>query len=308
MVRVGEVLPSWTLHRVLDASAKTPVPDQSTWNSRDLLGWHSLALIVAGRNFSSSWLPLWKDASTGLTTHNFDSALALSPAQAASLKPSTTATPFPVLLDQTGTLSARFGLEPSTSALVVVDRAGILRRVQPLFKASDLSSALTHLQDPTPAIAEGQTAPDFQVRDMNGRVRRLSDWRGHNLLLTFFPKCFTGGCTVHLSSLRDEYSKLREANIDVLAVSVDAAGGAQGQVAFAKHLNLPFDLVPDTGRNLSILYGAANSPDQLAARISVLIDKDGVVRWIDKQINLKTHGADVLAKAQELGLATSATP
>lgn len=108
--------------------------------------------------------------------------------------------------------------------------------------------------------------------------------------------------------MRDEYSRLRAANIDVLAVSVDAAGGEQGQIAFAKHLNLPFDLVPDTGRNLSILYGAANSPDQLAARISVLIDKEGVVRWIDKQINLKTHGADVLAKAQELGLTATTTP
>jgi len=88
----------------------------------------------------------------------------------------------------------------------------------------------------------------------------------------------------------------------VLAVSVDLADGVHGQRVFAKHLNLPFDLVPDVGRNRSILYGVAKSPNQLAARISVLIDENGVVRWIDKQINLPTHGQDVLTKVMELGL------
>lgn len=312
VVRIGDVVPHWTLPRVISNTIQTPSTVQTstlqtTWNNHDSLGWHSLALVVAGRNFALSWLPVWKDASTNLAAKNLETALVISSDQAASLK-APSATPFPILEDSKGVTGKLFGLTSSTSALVLIDRAGILRRVQPLYTARDLQTAFSQLQDPTPAIAEGQAAPDFRVRDMNGNTRRLSDYRGRkNLLLTFFPKCFTGGCTVHLSSLRDEYSKLQAADVEVLAVSVDAADGEHGQKAFAKHLNLPFDLVPDTGRNLSILYGAANSPDQLAARISVLIDKKGVVRWIDKQINLKTHGADVLAKVQELGLAGTAT-
>lgn len=137
---------------------------------------------------------------------------------------------------------------------------------------------------------------------MNGKVQRLRDYRGRNLLLTFFPKCFTGGCISHLSSLRDHQKQLDAANTRVLAVSVDAAGGAKGQKAFAANLNLPFPLIPDTGRNLSILYGAAHSPQQMASRMSVLIDGNGTVRWIDRGIDVKTHGADVLAKIKSLGL------
>lgn len=300
--RIGDAVPPLTLYRVLNNTSKTSQPAQKPWNSRDLLGWHSLALVVAGRNFSSSWISPLTSVASGLVTRKFDFAFVVSPTQAVALKTASIASTVPCLLDPNSTVASRFGLEPSISTLLLIDRAGILRRVQPLRSANDLSTAFAQMQDPTPIIAEGQPAPDFRVLDMNGKSRRLGDYRGRDLLLTFFPKCFTGGCTVHLSSLRDEYSKLQAANIDVLAVSVDAADGVHGQKAFAKHLNLPFALVPDTGRNLSILYGAANSPDQLAARISVLIDKDSVVRWIDKQINLKTHGADVLAKAHELGV------
>ena len=61
--------------------------------------------------------------------------------------------------------------------------------------------------------------------------------------------------------------------------------------------------MPDTGRNLWLLYGAANKPTDRAARMSVLIDKDGIVRHVDKSIRVFTYGADVLKRMQELGLA-----
>ena len=61
-------------------------------------------------------------------------------------------------------------------------------------------------------------------------------------------------------------------------------------------------MLPDTGRNLSILYGAASHPTQLSARMSVLIDKEGITRFIDHQIGVRTHGPDMLRKMQELGM------
>ena len=152
-------------------------------------------------------------------------------------------------------------------------------------------------------IHAGDTAPDFSVPDMNGQMKRLSDYKGKNhLLLTFFPKCFTGGCTNHLSSLRDVQDQLSAANVQVIAVSVDPAEGEHGQKAFAKMWNFQFPLIPDTDRKLSLLYGAVNEPTELDQRMSVLIDKQGIVRWIDTDVHVRTHGADMLAKIKELNL------
>ena len=152
-------------------------------------------------------------------------------------------------------------------------------------------------------IQEGQLAPDFAITDMNGALQTLAARRGQrNLLLTFFPKCFTGGCANHLSSLRDVKAQFDASQTDVLAVSVDAADGEKGQRAFAAQWQLNFPLLPDTDRKLSLLYGAAQTPTDLASRMTVLIDKSGIIRWIDRDVNVKTHGADVLAKMRELGM------
>ncbi len=152
-------------------------------------------------------------------------------------------------------------------------------------------------------IQVGDAAPDFAVSDMNGKVRKLSDYKGKsNLLLTFFPKCFTGGCANHLSSLRDVNQQLEAANVKVLAVSVDPADGEYGQKAFADLWKFQFPLIPDTKRELSLLYGAVDKPTDLARRMTFLIDKNGIVRWIDSDVNVKSHGAGLLAKIEELGL------
>jgi peroxiredoxin Q/BCP len=160
---------------------------------------------------------------------------------------------------------------------------------------------LVHIGLPLPSVQAGQVAPAFSLRDMNGTMQRLTDRKDRkHLLLTFFPKCFTGGCANHLSSLRDVYPTLQANNVEVLAVSVDPADGEKGQKAFAKQWNLPFPLIPDTERKLSMLYGAAQEKNQLAARMSVLIDKQGIVRLIDRDVHVSTHGADMLREVQKL--------
>lgn len=152
-----------------------------------------------------------------------------------------------------------------------------------------------------PALKVGAPAPDFTATDMSGNEHSLSELRGNkNLLLTFFPKCFTGGCAGHLASLQRELPNLLRSDAEIWAVSVDPA---QEQVLFAAKLGLQFPLLSDTDRKLSLLYGAAQDKTDMASRQSVLIDKNGIVRWIDTDVNVKTHGADVLAKMRELGLA-----
>jgi peroxiredoxin Q/BCP len=152
-------------------------------------------------------------------------------------------------------------------------------------------------------VPPGQAAAHFSVLDMNGTHQRLFQFRGKkNVLLTFFPKCFTGGCANHLSSLRDQYTVFQANDTEVLAVSVDPAEGEKGQKAFAKQWNLPFALIPDTERKLSLLYGAAVQPTDFARRMTVLIDKQGIVRLVDTAVNVRTHGIDMVAKMRELGL------
>ncbi len=155
-------------------------------------------------------------------------------------------------------------------------------------------------QLPVVPIIIGQKVPVLSVVDAFNRPRRLADLRGkRHLLLTLFPKCFTGNCTDQLISLRDSYSDLQKQGVEVWAVSTDAADGPKGQRAFAQHLKLPFPLIPDTDRKISLAFGAVQSKEQMAARMSVFIDKEGTVRWIDKQIDPRTHGADVLTRLQE---------
>ncbi|MDQ3812693.1 MAG: hypothetical protein M3347_01930 [Armatimonadota bacterium] len=87
------------------------------------------------------------------------------------------------------------------------------------------------------------------------------------------------------------------------AIAIDPATGQdRGQIAFAASLGIDFPMIPDTGRNVTVLYNDLR-PDTLAERMSVLIDKDGIVRLIDKSVNVRTHGPDILARMRELGLA-----
>lgn len=206
------------------------------------------------------------------------------------------------LYDKAGANQKLLAVQPNEVRSLVIDKAGFVRSNEIIIKpealgAKDWAALVLRSKKELPVLSENQPAPDFAMRDMNGQVRRLSDLRGKkNVLLTFFPKCFTGHCATHLSSLRDAYPALQKQDTEVWGVSIDPAGGERGQVAFAKFLKLPFPLIPDVGRNLCILYGAVNSPNQMAIRMSVFIDKQGAVRWIDKQIEIKTHGQDVVEK------------
>ena len=153
---------------------------------------------------------------------------------------------------------------------------------------------------PATPLKIGAVAPNFAILDANGQSWNLAQWRGErNVLLTFFPKCFTGQCEQHLESLRAVRDELADASVEVVAVSTDDAATQQ---RFSNVLGLDFTLLPDTDRQISKLYDAIVGEQTLASRQSVLIDKAGVIRWIDKNVNVTRHGEDVLQQAKLLNL------
>lgn len=281
------------------------------WDSKEQLGWRSLLILLPGEKTSLSSSTLESLRATPARLKDNVAVLIVAGNKEILQRAKAGGAPSPYLIllwDGKNLLRQQLQSRDSTmparqTALVAIDRAGYLRQVKLLENLEQAASLLAQIGDPTPKFEVGQPAPEFTIADMNGKIRTLGEFRGRkHLLLTFFPRCFTGNCKAQLSSLRDEYTLLQANDLEVLAVSTDPADGEKGQRAYAQYLKLPFDLLSDTGRNLSILYGAANSVNQMAARQSVLIDKNGIVRWIDKQVNPTTHGADVLAKMKELGL------
>jgi peroxiredoxin len=217
---------------------------------------------------------------------------------------------YEVTYTDNGNLAQRYGQSRPGATVVAIDRAGFIRHIDKVTDAKQARDLMLRISDPTPKLELGKPAPDFSMVDMNGTVRRLSDLRGKkNLLLTFFPKCFTGGCTNHLTSIQKEHLSYLASETETWAVSVDPAEGEKGQLAFAARWGFQFPLIPDEGRNLSILYGAAENPQQLASRMSVLIDKDGIVRLIDKSVDIHTHGSDMILQMRRLGMIpTAAAP
>lgn len=288
--RVGEVAPAFEL---MDKDGK-PVA------SRDFLGQRAQFWIVNGDD------SLGKADNTVVSAAGKAVAQGVAPVFVASGAGSGAwPAPFQTLHDDSKILSRAFG----APTFVAVDRAGWLRDIEPLPTATNdpqsfaLRFLLERTPDPTPVFALGKPAPDFCLRDANGIWRRLSSLRGRkNLVLTFFPRCFTGKCKTHLSSLRDSFGAFQLADTEVWAVSIDPAQGEKGQKAFAQSLHLPFPLLPDEGRNLCFLFNAVQTPTDLAKRQSVLIDKEGIVRFIDCEVAPETHGEDLLSHLKELGM------
>jgi peroxiredoxin len=299
-LRVGDVAPEFTL----------PALGGKLWSSREQLGKNAVLLLLVGESpvlIAKGATPQGitqaiAETARQLSTRNV-ATVAVSQSTGISLQGLSQEFDALTLKDEKAELAQLFKPDPTTITLVAIDRAGFLRHIEALHPLAAIRERMLQAGDCTPALEVGKPAPDFSIPDMHGQVRRLSELRGRkNLLLTFFPKCFTGGCANHLTSLQQEKASLDSSDTEVWAVSVDPAQGERGQLAFASQLGVAFDFIPDTGRNLSLLYEAARRPHSTAWRRTMLIDRDGIVRLIDKQVNVYTHGPDMTAKLKELNM------
>lgn len=100
--------------------------------------------------------------------------------------------------------------------------------------------------------ATGSLAPDFALQDDSGKTVRLSDYRGQRVVLYFYPKDNTPGCTTQACGFRDHYTEITEQNAVVLGISPDSV---ESHVRFKSQHNLPFRLLADQGHKVADLYG-----------------------------------------------------
>ena len=128
----------------------------------------------------------------------------------------------------------------------------------------------------------GQAAPDFSLYDTDRQQRTLSEFKGQNVVIAFFPGAFTGVCTTEMCTLRDSLSQFNSMNAQVIGISVD---GAMVQKAFSDQNNLGFTVLSDFQRQAVSLYDVplpnfAGMEGYVAAQRSVfVVDKEGIVKY-----------------------------
>ena len=145
----------------------------------------------------------------------------------------------------------------------------------------------------------GDRAPEILGKDEQGRDIRLSDYRGRKLVLYFYPKDNTSGCTAEACSLRDRYAELQGAGYEVVGVSKDGAASHQ---RFKEKHELPFPLIADVDKKLMEAMGAWGEKKMYGKtvmgtiRTTFVINEEGVIEKIfsGKQIKTKEHAQQIL--------------
>lgn len=143
-------------------------------------------------------------------------------------------------------------------------------------------------------IQVGDTAPDFALPDRNGRTVKLSDYRGkQSVVLYFYPKDDTPGCTKEACSFRDNYQDFQDVGAEVIGVSSDSSAKHD---EWSNKLKIPFVLLSDTGGQLRKAYGVPSTLGVLPGRVTYVIDKLGVVRHMfNSQLQATKHIDEAMA-------------
>ena len=147
------------------------------------------------------------------------------------------------------------------------------------------------------SLTIGENAPEFSLKDQNGKIRRLSDYKGKKLVIYFFPKAFTPGWTKQACGLRDNYNSFETNDISILGVSYDSQNKLKN---FKEEYNLSFNLLSDNKKVMGNLYDV-NSFYFFPQRKTFLIDEKGVLVHIINSVNINSHAGDILKIFKNLG-------
>ena len=148
------------------------------------------------------------------------------------------------------------------------------------------------------SISEGMPAPDFTVLDENGKQQRLSDYRGQPVILYFYPKDDTPGCTTEACNFRDDYSAYVEAGVTILGVSPDSP---KSHLKFKQKFQLPFPLLADEDHAICEAYNVWGEKKFMGreymgvSRTTFLIDPQGNIKKIFENVKPAEHSAELLA-------------
>jgi thioredoxin-dependent peroxiredoxin len=147
-------------------------------------------------------------------------------------------------------------------------------------------------------VEEGKPAPDFELTSDSGEQVKLSDFRGKPVVLYFYPKDDTPGCTTQACGIRDVYADFRDRGAEVLGVSPD---DEDSHVKFKEKYSLPFTLLADPAHEVAEEYGVWKERNKYGKksmgieRSTFVIDADGKVSKAMRRVKPETHAADVLA-------------
>jgi peroxiredoxin Q/BCP len=147
----------------------------------------------------------------------------------------------------------------------------------------------------------GKAAPDFSLPDAAGRMHRLADYRGRWLVLYFYPKADTPGCTRESCALRDEWVEFQRRGVAILGVSLDEAAA---QKSFADRHGLPFPLLSDLTGRVAMAYGSVwdLAVVRFAKRHTFLIDPDGRIAKAYFKVSPERHGKELIADLETFGV------
>ncbi len=151
-------------------------------------------------------------------------------------------------------------------------------------------------------LAIGDTAPDFHGVDQHGQEISLDSFRGHKVILYFYPKDNTSGCTAEACNLRDNYQIIMEKGFKIIGVSADDEKSHQ---KFSQQYALPFTLIPDKAKKIIMDYGVWGKRKLYGReydginRMTFIIDESGKILHIFTKVETKNHTAQIL-KAMEL--------
>ncbi len=153
-------------------------------------------------------------------------------------------------------------------------------------------------------LKEGDKAPDFKGLDQNDKTVQLADFKGKNLILYFYPKDNTPGCTKEACDLRDNYDYWLNKGYAVIGVSPDSAASHQ---KFIEKFNLPFPLIADTDKSVMEAYGTWGEKNMYGnikmgvLRTTFVIDTDGMITKVFKRPKNDAHTEQITQALEKLG-------
>src|SRR6478735_2354018 len=166
------------------------------------------------------------------------------------------------------------------------------------------------------ALSVGTKAPDFTVNDQDGKAVKLSDLKGKKVVLYFYPKDMTPGCTLEACNLRDNYKALQKAGYAIFGISSD---NEKMHRKFIEQQKLPFQLLADTDKAVHFKYETWIEKSMYGrkymgtARITYIIDENGVISEVIEKVDTKNHANQILgdvqpAKTQTVGILSKKAP
>ena len=166
-----------------------------------------------------------------------------------------------------------------------------------------LSFVLVGLVAAPVAAAElkvGDKAPDFKLPGSDGKSYSLKDFAGKKaVVVAWFPKAFTGGCTAECKSMKEDGKAIREYDVAYFTASTDTP---EDNKKFAESLGLDYPILSDPSKKVAEAYGVVHEKRPVPERWTFYIGKDGKILHIDKKVQTKSHGSDIAATLKKLGV------